>query len=353
MERRSPVRLQVPVAFVLLLCALTIVGCAGAPKDNEDSAPTPTGPTPLPMVSTPTIDMGRARQAFEAGGELSYEEVIALRQEIVGEYPDSRNFSDDGKYFEEQDKYWKRGSDFASKLEGCKLKQTIGWVAWSRKEYDKEYKDIPDKNRLALYVYNPFYGFGKELSGNPEMYLVHLPDSEVATLKYGQRITFSGDFVNVPGDEINSVQNPNYTLLEDEPAVPPPTDDELKDLRIILDRTVCFGTCPEYTLTIDANGKVTFEGREYTREGTVLGAIDNTKLIELAAEVKKADFFSLEDSYTAQVTDNPTYTLEVQMGGKSKRVVSYATRPRRLELLMNRIDQIVNSKEWIGDEKDP
>ncbi|HYO49815.1 MAG TPA: hypothetical protein VEW94_08175 [Chloroflexia bacterium] len=85
MERRSQMRLHFPVAFVLLLCALTIVGCAGAPKDSEASAPILAGPTPLPPVATPTIDMGRARQAFETGGELSYEEVIALQKEIVGE----------------------------------------------------------------------------------------------------------------------------------------------------------------------------------------------------------------------------------------------------------------------------
>lgn len=345
MDRRSPVRLLVPVAFVLLLCALTIAGCAGAPKDSED--PTP---TLLPPVATPTIDMDRARQAFEAGGELSYEEVIALRQEIVGpaHYMDIK---DDDKFFEEQEKYWKRDTDFATRLERCKLKQTIGWIGRSWKEYDKNYKPIPDKNGLAVYLYNPFYGFGKELRDRPEMYLVYLSDNKVATLKYGQRIAFRGNLLLVHGHE--AVQNWQYVLLEDEPAVPPPTDDELKDLHITLDRTMCYGTCPDYTLTVDADGTVMFEGRNYTRVSTGTATIENSKLVELVTEIKKADFFSLEDAYSARVTDNPTYTLEVQMGGKGKRVVSYATRPRRLELLMNRIDQIVDSKEWIGDEKDP
>jgi hypothetical protein len=322
-----------------------LVGCAGAPKDNEDSTP-----TPLPPVATPTVDVDRARQAFEAGGELSYEEVIALRQEIVGpaDYMDIKDFD---KFYEEQEKYWKRDADFGTRLERCKLKQTTGWVAGSWKEYDKNHKPIPDKNGLAVYLYNPFYGLGKELTGRPEMYLVYLSDSKVATLKYGQRIEFRGNLLLVDGQE--AVQNWQYGLLEDEPAVPPPTDDELKDLRIILDRDMCFGTCPDYNLAVDANGTVIFEGRHYTKESRGSATIDKSKLVELAAEIKKADFFSLEDSYTARVTDNPTYMLEVQMGGKSKRVVSYATRPRRLELLMNRIDQIVDSKVWIGDEKDP
>jgi hypothetical protein len=344
------------LACAWALCALFASGC-DSPFGGA-SAPTPPIPTSIPTqiaapIGTPTVDLAHARQAVDAGGELTYEEVIALRLAIVGDPAeiDKLISGDFDKYYKAQDDFLAREKDFAAKLEKCKLKETYGWIAWSRQEHDKDYKDIPDKNQLAVYVYNPFYGFGKELRGGPEMFLVYFTDNDVATLKAGQRLKFSGDLLLVDGQE--SVKNPAYAFLDDEPLVPTPTSDEMKDLHITLCRTMCFGTCPDYTLTVEPDGKVTFEGRHYTTVGvgTVTSTIGQDKLIELATEIHKADFFSLDDNYYVDVTDNPTYTLTIQMGGNHKQVVSYATSPRRLRILMNRIDQIVNSYQWIDKGK--
>lgn len=346
-------RIATAFFFIGLCLSIALYGC-DAETTNVMPIPTATAkiPTPVPSMLTPTVDMAHARETFQSGGELTYEEVIALRLEIVGDPAEGDKVSDIDKYYKAQDEFLAREKDFAARLEKCRLKKTLGWVGWWQQEYDKEYKDIPDKNRLAVYVYNPFYGFGKELRGYPEMFLVYFTDKEVAQLRYGQRIRFSGDLLLV--DRQESVKDPKYAFLEDEPTVPTPTADELKDLRITLDRTMCYGICPDYTLTIEANGKITFEGRHYTKvKGTATGKVDSTKLTELAVEIKKADFFSLDNSYRVDVTDDPTYTLTVQMGGRSKQVVSYATLPHRLGLLMDRIDQIVDSAQWIGDERKP
>jgi hypothetical protein len=111
---------------------------------------------------------------------------------------------------------------------------------------------------------------------------------------------------------------------------------------------MCFGSCPDYTLTVDGKGEVTFVGRHYTRvTGAATGAVDQAKIAEIVREIQRADFFSLDDDYSAQVTDNPTYTLTVQMGGRTKKVRSYAAGPLKLYILQRRIDQIVNSRQWI------
>jgi hypothetical protein len=308
---------------------------------------------PAAPIATPTVDLARAREAFQSGGELTYEEVLALRLDIVGDPEEADKYRDDfDKYYKAQEEFAAREQDFAAKLEKCRLKETFGWIAWWSPDRDADYNEIPNKNLIALYVYNPFDGFGKELRGYPEMLMGYFTDAEVGQLKYGQRIKFSGDLLLVRRPE--AVKDARYEFVEDEPAVAAPTADELKDLQITLDRTMCFGRCPDYRLTIEPDGKVTFEGRHYTkRKGTVTGMIDSALLTELAAAVKKADFFSLDSSYSEDVTDNPTYTLTVRMGGRGKQVESYATRPRRLGLLMNRIDQIVDSAQWIGDERNP
>jgi hypothetical protein len=297
--------------------------------------------------------MAHAREAFESGGELTYEEVIALRREIVGNSTDREQYGDDTKkYREAQDAYLARERDFGAKLARCRLRETVGWVAWWSQEYDKEYNDIPDKHRLHVYLYDPFHGAGKELRGYPEMDLAYLTDEEVAQLKYGQRIKFSGDLMLLERSE--AVWDPQYEHLADEPAVPTPTAAEMQNLRITLDRTMCNGSCPDYTLTIEPDGKVTFQGESYTKvKGAATGVLDGATLTEIATEIKKADFFSLDESYIGAGHDSPTYTLTVEMNGRRKEVSSFATSPRRLDILMDRIDQIVNSAQWIGEETYP
>jgi uncharacterized protein DUF6438 len=336
-------RLRLIALLLCLVSALTLIGCGTGSQGVEGQAATPqpveaiatpttSPPGPEEPVATPTVDTMQARATFEAGGELTYQEVAAIRPEMDG--------------------YRKRQEAFVAQLEKCTLKETYGWVASWSQEYDKDYKVIPDRYRLAVYLDNPYYGFGKELRGYPEMLLVYFTKEELAQFKYGQRIRFTGS-LTILDDQI-SVKDPKFTQLEDEPVVPEPSAEELKDLHVVLDRTMCFGSCPAYTLTIEASGKVTFEGRYHTKvTGTVNSMIDNAKLTELATEIKKADFFSLDDSYSRDVTDNPYYRLSVTMNGQSKQVMSYATRPRRLEILMDRVDQIVGADQWIRSEENP
>jgi|GEM_PF-1901818 len=344
-----------------LLGLLVAIGCntvapdgAGTPSPATPVPPraTPTI-TPLPPPATPTVDLAPARAAFQAGGELTYAEVLALQHALVGDPPDVRKYKGaSDKYYQDQNAFWDREQAFAAQLAHCRLQATDGWVAWWAQERDQAYHPIPDKNRLAVYLVNPFAGAGKELRDGPEMFLVYFTDRQVAEFRYGQRLQFSGALLQVDGQL--AVTNPRYAVVADDPPTPTPTADELQDLRITLARSMCFGFCPDYTLTVAADGTVTFEGRDYTRvKGTVTGHVDRTQLTELASAIKQADFFGLEDSYSTNVTDNPSYTLTVQMGGRSKQVESYATRPRRLALLMDRIDQITDSQQWIHTASAP
>jgi len=261
-----------------------------------------------------------------SGGGLIYEEAIALRSAFATD----RNYG------------WM--------LDKCRLKETIGWVAGWLDQADPGYRN---RNGVLVYVYNPFSGFGKDMTGEPEMYLAYFSDEEVSRLTYGQRIKFRGELELV--DTRVAVRNPKYTLLEDDPAVPQPTADELKDLEIRLDQSFCRGrgqgSCPDYTLTITSDGKVIFEGRDNTRvKGTLTTPIDKAKLEELATDINRVEFFGLLDEYPKWARgfpQYPRYTLSIRMGGDSKTVTVYGAGPRRLSFLQERIEQIVNSERWI------
>lgn len=148
-----------------------------------------------------------------------------------------------------------------------------------------------------------------------------------------------------------------------EPSIP-------KDTLITLSRTSCFGYCPNYTLTISADGVVTFEGREYVKtKGTVKSRISRKQLQQLISEFKNLNYFSLRDQYQSEEdgcstvwTDYPSATTSIRINGKSKSILHYygchkdpgnAMYPKGLTELETRIDEIVGTERWIGQTKKP
>src|SRR5215475_10795551 len=105
-----------------------------------------------------------------------------------------------------------------------------------------------------------------------------------------------------------------------------------QDLMITLERTVCFGGCPDYKLTITADGAVVFEGGRFVKKegATIKSAISQGQLKQLMAEFDRVKFFSLEDDYTRNSrvcdryeTDNPSAFTSIRINGKSKTIKHY------------------------------
>lgn len=146
------------------------------------------------------------------------------------------------------------------------------------------------------------------------------------------------------------------------------------ELSLTMKRTGCYGTCPIYTLNIQPNGKVSFDGEGFTKVmGKAESSLDEEKIKQIIAEIDKADFYSLKDFYTEDsgncplsATDNPTVTLFVKLKGKEKTITHYlgcrseinpskgrglSIFPQQLYNLENKIDEIVETKRWIGERK--
>lgn len=134
------------------------------------------------------------------------------------------------------------------------------------------------------------------------------------------------------------------------------------DTLITLERSVCYGTCPDYKVTISADGKVTFQGRQFVKtKGTVQGSITLDGLRQLLAEFDKARYFSLRDKYETEKdgcpedwTDHPSAVTSIRLNGKSKSISHYhgcrdgqVAYPKALTELEDRIDEIVGTKQWI------
>lgn len=156
-------------------------------------------------------------------------------------------------------------------------------------------------------------------------------------------------------------------------AVTPAKPSIPSDTFISLQRTGCYGTCPQYTLAISADGTVVFSGSysrktgdtfEWKRSDVIKSHISQEQVGQLIAEFEKANYFSLQDSYKDARDGCPTYGTDmssaytsIQINGKKKNIEHYlgcfyadhelTTYPKELTNLEKRIDEIVNTKQWM------
>jgi hypothetical protein len=144
----------------------------------------------------------------------------------------------------------------------------------------------------------------------------------------------------------------------------PEGSDIPSDTTITLERTICFGTCPAYKLSISADGAVVFTGEEFVKEkGIVHSRINQEQLEQLISEFTKARYFSLNDSYVRQEdgcpevwTDSPTVMTSIRINGQYKSIVhdlgcqendGTSVFPKELAELEDKIDEIIGTKRWI------
>lgn len=127
-----------------------------------------------------------------------------------------------------------------------------------------------------------------------------------------------------------------------------------QQVALTLERTACFGFCPMYKLSVYGNGKVVYEGKRFVKvTGTRTTTISQTAVRKLVAEFQKIGYFNLQDSYTGGHTDASSAITSLTIGKKQKTVNHYLPSPdapTQLTELENKIDAVVNSKQWIGTD---
>ncbi|MGN6820404.1 MAG: DUF6438 domain-containing protein [Sphingomonas sp.] len=140
-------------------------------------------------------------------------------------------------------------------------------------------------------------------------------------------------------------------------------------LKIELTRSACFGSCPDYKVTIDGAGNVLFStqeapadpvsgvhrrfsaGRGVLVEGIHRTKIDRTTLDGLIAKFREARFFGLKKEYFYPVTDNPTQVVRFASGKADMTVNDYvgdaAGLPPEAKALERAIDDAADTARWV------
>jgi hypothetical protein len=170
----------------------------------------------------------------------------------------------------------------------------------------------------------------------------------------------------VPARGIVSIAYRPRPRWRDPDAVFPGID--YSDLKIGLTRSACYGSCPDYAVTIDGAGRVEFtteapsiEGpaeahRSFGRPQGVLlpgvhrARIDRPAVDSLIERFRAARFFGLEREYVAMVTDLPTYKLTFETGGRAWSVTDYwgerIGMPPVVTELEDAVDQAAGTARW-------
>lgn len=139
----------------------------------------------------------------------------------------------------------------------------------------------------------------------------------------------------------------------------PPAAAVSSESRVTLERGPCYGTCPVYSVAVDADGGVTFEGeRHVASTGTSTHTIEPAAAAALMQSLAADGFFELSDRYVYKAaacgpyhTDAPVVTLTLVLDGRTKTVEhDYGCQgaPASLGRMQARIDSVAGVSRWIG-----
>jgi len=136
---------------------------------------------------------------------------------------------------------------------------------------------------------------------------------------------------------------------------------------IVLERSMCFGTCPAYRLRLSDAGEIRFDSRNPGEEGrTAVDTVTATLLSTLVSRARSIGFFDLPpkilgDSVLCPIahTDAPTVVVTIFTKDKTTRVqdylggcvdkVEHKTPPplERLHAFESEIDSVLRSSRWV------
>lgn len=134
---------------------------------------------------------------------------------------------------------------------------------------------------------------------------------------------------------------------------------------LILERSVCFGRCPAYRLSLSGLGKIAFESRSPgTAASTAADSVAPAKVVALLSQAEATGFFTLPDTLQLdaaycpdRATDLPTATVTIFRPTRAKTVVDYhgcnalsnpttAAALTRLRAFEEAIDSVANTGRW-------
>ena len=113
---------------------------------------------------------------------------------------------------------------------------------------------------------------------------------------------------------------------------------------LVMKRTACYGTCPQYMISIYNDGLIIYNGKLFVdRIGCFSSVISMNQMDSIKMLLNDIEFFSLKEEYLSPITDVPSVILEINIDGKSHKVVDRIEGPDELKQCYIFIDSIAES----------
>ena len=117
-----------------------------------------------------------------------------------------------------------------------------------------------------------------------------------------------------------------------------------QDPLIIMQRTACYGTCPQYDISIYANGLIRYNGKAFVDRLSCFQAVLNSSIIiDITLYLESINFFQLDTAYISAITDIPSVITEVNFNNKTHKVVDRLNGPKELKKIYSLIDSVYAS----------
>lgn len=126
--------------------------------------------------------------------------------------------------------------------------------------------------------------------------------------------------------------------------------------RIKLQRTVCYGSCPAYTLELSQSGNLVYIGEKFVKiSGRQTGYIDPAVVAALAEKLNSIKFFSLprnnDGDCMPYATDSPSAIISFEYQGKKHTFDDYlgclGTKWDSIRKIEQEIDSAAGVKKFI------
>jgi hypothetical protein len=130
---------------------------------------------------------------------------------------------------------------------------------------------------------------------------------------------------------------------------------QIKDwssIRIEMSRSGCFGTCPSYSVQIAGDGSVRYVGDSFVAlMGAHRAQLPAQTVQALVKQFQRAEFFWLNSSYVADITDSASTEVSISFDGRTHRVHDYVGlqvgMPDSVRDVQDAIDRLANTDRWL------